>query len=316
MRHVLSTLCAVLAALLAAAALAGGQIDQLLREEEPVREIAGDLPAQEGFAEAAVEMMVEELTGEDEDALPSGVQEAVSGMASSVLKEDQTLEAWDESLQTSREDLAAELERLFHEGGTGSPEDLVVALDLSPMAAATTEPLRERLEGLLGWLPFFDESSFDALAPEIVVNLDAVAEDGVDPYQWAAGAEASKHWTVMAGGAALLGLLAMVIGVGRGRWAALALGGLLGLGLGLGLWIALSVASPDLTPPQQIPPAAEVLLDHVQARLTDWARPAWWIFTGACSVVVVVGLLGAVLTPSRGPDPAGSSVGHDDLLRV
>ncbi|MGC8160082.1 hypothetical protein ACP3WZ_26515, partial [Salmonella enterica] len=74
-RHLLSTLCALLAALLAAAALAGGQIDQLLREEEPVREIAGDLPAQEPFGEAVVGLLAEELTGQDVDALPSGVRD-------------------------------------------------------------------------------------------------------------------------------------------------------------------------------------------------------------------------------------------------
>lgn len=314
MRHLLSTLCAVLAALLAAAALAGGQIDQLLREEEPVRQVAGDLPTQERFGEAVVALIVEELTGQSPEALPSGVQETLSGMATSTLQEDRTLEAWDESLQTTRADFEADLERLFHEGGTGSPEDLAVALDLSPVAEAMTAPLRDGLEEMLGWLPFVDESSFDALSPEIVVDLDAVAQDGVDPYQWAAAAEASRHWAVAAGGAALLGLLALVVGVGRGRWAALAIGGLLAAGLGLAL--ALTVASPDLTPHQPVAPPVGELLGHVEARLTAWAQPAWWIFTGTSVGVVVLGLLGAALTRPRAPGAARRSVGHEDLLRV
>lgn len=44
MRRVISLLCLLLAGVLSAAALAGHQVDQLLREPEPVREIAGALP--------------------------------------------------------------------------------------------------------------------------------------------------------------------------------------------------------------------------------------------------------------------------------
>ncbi|GAB3190892.1 hypothetical protein [Nesterenkonia suensis] len=314
MRHLLSTLCTLLAALLAAAALAGAQIDQLLRDQEPVQQIAGDLPAQERFSEAMVALMVDELTDQDPDALPSGVQATISDIASSMLEDERILEAWDDSLQATRQDLEAELERLFHDGGTGSPEDLTVALDLSPVAAAMTEPLRESLDGLLGWLPFLDDSSFDALAPEVIVDLDAVAEDGVDPYQWAAAAEASRHWPVLAGAAGVLALAGVLIGLGRGRWAALSLGGLLGVVLGAG--VALTAASPDLTPHQPVPQAVGALLEHVQVGFTDWAQPAWWIFTGACGAVVVLGLLGATLTRHRTADRGRGQAGHDELLRV
>ncbi|MGQ7787163.1 hypothetical protein [Nesterenkonia sp. K-15-9-6] len=310
MRHLLSTLCALLAALLAAAALAGGQLDQLLREEEPVREIAGDLPAQEPFGEAVVGLLVEELTGQDVEALPSGVRDTVSGFAGSLLQEDRTLQAWDETLQTTREGVDAELARLFHDGGTGSPQDLDITLDLSPVAAAVTEPLRDGLDGMLGWLPFLDESSFDALAPEVVIDLDALAEDGVDPYPWATAAEAARHWPVIAGAAVVVGALALLIGAGRGRWAALALAGL--VAVVAGIWMASTVASPDMTPHQPVPEAVAVLLDHVEGRFTDWAQPAWWVFSAAGGVAVVIGLLGAATSGARGR----RSVGHDPLHRV
>lgn len=316
MRTMLSALCAVLAALLAAAALAGAQVDQLLRDEEPVRVIAGDLPEQERFADAVVSVIAEELTGQELDALPDAVGQRIYEVASAMMDEERTSQAWDETIQTTREEFDQQLQALFHGGGTGTPEDLQVAVDLSAMAQAMTQPLREALEGLLGWLPGIDESTFDGLAPEIVVDVDAVAEDGVDPYQWATAAEASRHWQVIAGAAALLGLLGLLLGTGPGRWVSLTLGGV--VATGVGAWMALTVASPELTPPQPVPEAVGAVLEHVEEQFGAWAQPGWWIFVGVAGALVVVGLLGAALTGSSRAhtSQARSRPGHDDLHRV
>lgn len=322
MRHIVSALCAVLAALLAAASLAGAQVDQLLRDEEPVRAIAGDLPEQDGFSDAVTAVLIEELTGGDADALPSGVAEPFSGVASSLLRDDRTVDAWDESLQNTREDFAHQLEVLFHEGGSGTPEDLRVSLDLSPVTEAMAEPLRDSLDSLLGWLPIVDDSTFDDLAPEVVIDVDAVAEDGVDPYQWATVAEVSGHWQVLAGLAGALGLVSLLLGVGSGRWVSLTLGGI--IAAGVGTWVALTLASPDLSPAQPVPGAAGAILEHAEEQFSAWAQPSWWIFVVCAAAVVLIGLLGAALTGggrarsprNSGQRPLRSSVGHDDLHRV
>lgn len=315
MRTLLSGLCMLLAGLLAAASLAGHQIDQLLREEEPIREVAGGLPAEEQFSQAVSEMLVDELS----DHLPEAVQgligdraetavaEAVEGM----LEDERTREAWDEVLQTTRSDYADQLDRLFHEGSSGDAQELAVELDLSPVAEALTGPLREGLESALGWLPGLDEESFEFLAPEVVVDVEAAAEDGADPYIWATLAAVSEHWTLLAIAAAVLTALGLLLGRGRGRWAALSLGGM--LAAVLGVWVALTAASPDFGQPEGLPPAALAILDHVESGITGWAQPAWWIFSAASGVVALIGMLTAAVAPPGRPlrGDAGHGRGSD-----
>lgn len=313
MRTMLSGLSMLLAALFAAASLAGHQVDQLLRDEEPIREIAGGLPTEDQFSEAVSEMLVEELS----EHLPQAVQSLVGERAESavaeavegMLEDEQTREAWEEVLQSTRMDYADQLNRLFHEGSSGDPQELAVALDLSPVAEALTEPLREGLESTLGWLPFVEDESFDVLAPEVVVDVDAAAQGGVDPYTWASLAAASEHWAVFAVVAVVLAALGLLLGHGRGRWAVLSLGGL--LAAAVAVWVALTAASPNFGQPEGLPAAALAILDHVETGITEWAQSVWWIFAGVSGGVALAGMLAAITVP---PADRGETGDHRSRL--
>ena len=294
MRQVLSVLSLLLAAVLAGSALAGFQINQLLREEEPIREIAGELPQQEGFSELVSQTLLDrletELPGGLGSLLGEGADSAVASLVTSMLENEEVEAAWDETLQGTRSDYTAQLEAMFDQGTTGDSSDLDLAVDLSPMAEAMTGPLREGLDSALGWLPFLDTSSFEFLAPELVVDIEATTGEGADPYTWALLAELSRHWLVLAVLAGVMLGVGMLLGPRRSRWVALTLGGL--LGVGLGLWIALTVAAPEFGAVAD--GASQSLVEHLETRITEWAQPAWWIFSGAAGAVVVLGLLGSV----------------------
>lgn len=299
MRQVFSVIALLLAAVLAASSLAGFQINQLLREDEPIREIAGDLPEQEAFSEIISAELLERMEAE----LPSVISALVGDRADSLVDDlvgsmvenEQVSAAWDDTLQETRSDYTAQLEGVFADGTTGDASDLDLAVDLSPMTEAMTEPLREGLDSALGWLPFVDTSSFEFLAPEVMIDVEATLQDGADPYTWALLAAASEHWLVIAIAAGVVALLGLLLGPRRSRWVALTVGGL--LALGLGLWIALTAAAPDFGPLPDA--AAQSLVGHVQEQYTGWAQPPWWIFSGTAGAVVVVGLLGSLMPRSK-----------------
>lgn len=299
MRQVFSVIALLLAAVLAASSLAGFQVNELLREDEPIREIAGDLPEQEAFSEIISAELLERMEAE----LPSVISALVGDRADSLVDDlvgsmvenEQVSAAWDDTLQETRSDYTAQLEGVFADGTTGDASDLDLAVDLSPMTEAMTEPLREGLDSALGWLPFVDTSSFEFLAPEVTIDVEATLQDGADPYTWALLAAASEHWLVIAIAAGVVALLGLLLGPRRSRWVALTVGGL--LALGLGLWIALTAAAPDFGPLPDA--AAQSLVDHVQEQYTGWAQPPWWIFSGTAGAVVVVGLLGSLMPRSK-----------------
>lgn len=298
MRQVLSVISLLLAAVLGASALAGFQINQLLRDEEPIREIAGDLPQQDAFSEILAETLLTRMETELPSAITSllgdQADSAVDSLVASMLDNEEIDPAWDETLQGTRADYTSQLETMFDQGTTGDASDLDLAVDLSPMAEAMTGPLREGLDSALGWLPFVDTSSFEFLAPEVVVDIEATTQEGADPYTWALLAEVSQHWLVIAIIAGVLVIVGLLLGPGRSRWVALTLGAL--LAAALGVWIALTVASPEFG---QLPDeSTQALVTHVQERFTEWAQPAWWVFSGAAGAAVVVGLLGSVAARS------------------
>ncbi|WP_261623409.1 hypothetical protein [Nesterenkonia marinintestina] len=298
MRHLLSVLSLLAAAVLAAAALAGHQVDALLHDEEPIREIAGDIPAQSDFGEAAGDLVVEEVDEQLPVSLPGGIDGAVRSTVASMLDSAETDAAWDEVLQDTRGDVAVRLERIFADGG--GAQDMDLRVDLSPVVEAMTSQLREDLSSGLGWLPGVDESSFDGLAPEVVVDLDAGLDEDADPYTWATVAQLSGFWPAYALGSAVLLVLGAVVGRGRIRWIGLTSAGL--LTAALGLWFGLVPASPQFDRPPELSEAAAAILGHVETGFRQWAQPAWWIFLGTGAVVVVVGLLGAALSPGRGSE--------------
>lgn len=290
MRNALAVLCLILAGLLSVASLAGHQIDQLLREEEPIREIAGDLPEDEQFSAAVSQIMVSELSGQLPDSVGSfigeGVEDFVSGIVGSLLDDERTRQAWDDTLQTTRADYVEKLDRLFAEGTTGDTSELDVRVDLEPMAAAVTA-------SVLDSIPLVDGDSIEVPTPEMVVDIEAATDGDADPYTWATLAAASQYWATLAVAAGVLLLLGLVLGHGKGRWAALSVGGL--TAALAGTWMALTVASPDFEQPDNLPQETSAILQHVEAQFTDWAQPLWWFFVAGAVVVVVLGLLGALV---------------------
>ncbi|TLP92903.1 hypothetical protein FEF26_14225 [Nesterenkonia salmonea] len=301
MRHLLSVLCLLLAGMLSVGGLAGYQLDQLLRSEEPVRQIAGSLPQEEDFAEAVTDIIMEDLTGRLPDqlqwAVPGAADELLAPVVSSAFNNERTLDAWDEVLQETRTSYTAQLEDIFAEGTSGEVRELDIELDLSPVSDAMTQPLREGLGDALSWIPGVDPESFDIIAPEITVDIQAATDSTADPYSWATVAAASQYWLFSAGGAAALALLGLLIGHGRGRWFAVATGGL--VAASLGLWIALTAGSPEFQHPAGVPEAAGTILDHIQVQYTQWAQPAWWIFSVVSGVVGLAAMIAGLLTPSR-----------------
>ena len=302
MRNLISILCLLVAGLLSTAALAGHQIDQLLREEEPVREMAGSLPNDEAFSQAVSETMVDDAVSR----LPEGIQQFVPGgveglirpMIESALDNERTADAWDQVLQTTRSDYAAQLEEIFAEGTRGDPRELDLSIHLTPVTDAVTEPLRDGLDSALGMAPGFDAQTIQIPTPDIELNIEAVTDESADPYVWATAAEASQYWLIFAFSAAVLTALGLLVGsAARVRWLAAALGA--AVAAGSGLWIAMGVASPALQHPAGLPEAAAAIIDHVQIRFADWAQPPWWVFSGAAGFVVVISVLAAVVTPAR-----------------
>lgn len=301
MRQVFSVLLLSLAAVLAVASLSGYQVNQVLREEDPVRHIAGDLPQHDEFSDAVGAAMVSEVTSripdQVEQFIPGQVDSLVSGWVSSLLDNERVLTAWDESLQQTRENYTAQLEELFHTGSTGDADELAIQMDLTAVSAAVSEPLREQLESLLGWIPGFEDQSFDFLAPEMVVDIEAATDEAADPYTWATAAVGSQYWLAFGIAAGVVALAGVLLGPGRWRGAAVATGA--AFAGGLGLWIALTVASPDFQYPLGAEPAVIPLLDHVQSRYTEWAQPPWWFFSGVSAFMVLVGVLVALLTRTK-----------------
>lgn len=291
MRNALAVLCLILSGVLAIGALGAHQIDQLLRDEEPLQEIAGDLPRDEEFGEAVTQIMVSELS----DQLPEqarsfiggGVEGFISGAVQDLLDDQRMHEAWDETLQTTREGYVDRLERLFEQGSSGSASELDVHVELQPLAGAAISSIVDRI-------PLVDADSFDIPTPELEVDIAAAAtDDDVDPYTWATVAVVSQYWLWIGVAAGVLAVLGLALGRGRGRGAALALGGITAA-LG-GLWVALNVASPDFDMPDELPQENVAILAFVQAQFTDWAQPSWWFFVAGASGVVVLGMLGALV---------------------
>lgn len=294
MRHVLSAICLMLAGLLAAAATAGQQVDQLLREPVPIREIAGQLPADEAFAEAVSERIAadaaEQLPAGVSGLVGSGLQSLVSSAVSDLLEDEDARAAWEESLQSTRTDYADQLETLFHEGASGEAGELAVPLDLTPVAQV-----------LVGRIPMVGEEAAAQLAPEIVVDVDPISDSGVDAYGVATLAQASSHWPVGAIAAAVLAVLGLLLGRGRGRWVSLVLGGL--VVAGIGLLVALGPASPDPTASAGSSAAAAAVVEHVAGEFAGWAQPTWWLVVAGGGVVIVLGLVG--LLAARGARGGG-----------
>ncbi|NDK30930.1 hypothetical protein [Nesterenkonia haasae] len=301
MRHLLSVLCLLLAGMLSVGSLAGYQLDQLLRSAEPVRDIAGSLPQEEDFAEAVTDIIMEDLTGRLPDqlqwAVPGGADELLAPVVAAAFDNERTLDAWDEVLQDTRIGYTAQLEDIFAEGTSGEVRELDIELDLTPVSEAMTQPMREGLEDAFSWVPGLDPGSFDIIAPEITVDIEAATENTADPYSWATVATASQYWLFFAGGAAGLILLGVLIGHGRGRWFALAAGAL--VAATLGLWIAMTAAAPEFQHPAGVPEAAGTILDHIQVQYTQWAQPAWWMFSAVSGIAGLAAMIGGLLSPSR-----------------
>ncbi|WP_150460278.1 hypothetical protein [Nesterenkonia ebinurensis] len=301
MRNLLSVLCLLLAGLLSFGGLAGYQLNQLLRSEEPVREIAGTLPQQPEFSQAVTEMLIEDLANrlpeELQWAVPGGIDQMLNPILAQAFNNERTLAAWDDVLQQTRSGYTAQLEEIFAAGSSGDTSELDIELELTPIAEAMTAPLREGLADIAGWVPGINLETFDFIAPEIEIDIQAAADSEADPYTWASIAAFSRWWLFYGIGAAVLAVAGLLIGTGRTRWYALA--GAAVLAAGLGLWIVTGIASPDLQHPPGVPEAGAVILDHVQTRFTSWAQPPWWVFSGIAGGVVLIGMAGALLTPSR-----------------
>ncbi|WP_120002909.1 hypothetical protein [Nesterenkonia muleiensis] len=301
MRNLFSLLCLLLAGLASVAGLAGYQLNELLRSEEPVAQIAGTLPAQQDFSQAVTEAMIDDLTsrlpGQLQSFVPGGVDQVAAPLVSAALNNDRTLAAWEEVLQQTRTDYTAQLEQIFAEGTSGDLRELDIELDLTPVTEAMTQPLREGLDDALGWIHGVEPESFDVIAPEISIDIQAATENTADPYTWATAAAASRYWPALTLAAAALAVLGLMLGTRRLRWYALASGAV--LAAALGMWIATTYASPDFHHPPGVPETAAVILDHLQAEFTAWAQPAWWVFSVISGVVVLIGVAVALLTPSR-----------------
>lgn len=301
MRRLLTVLSLLAAVVVAAAGLAGHQVHSLLHEEEPIREIAGDLPGESDFGDAAADLVSEEVGEQLPVPLPGALDGMLRSTVASMLDSAETDAAWDQVLQQTRTDYAEQLERLVAESGPAGADEVTLEADLTPVVEVMTSRLREDLSSSLGWLPGVDETSFDGLAPEVVVDLDAGIDEDADPYTWAVVAQLSGYWPVYAAGAAGLLLLGLVLGRGRSRWVGLTLAGT--AAAALGLWFALVPASPQFDRPQELSEAATTMLVHAEAGFSGWAQPPWWVFLGAGAVMVVTGLLGASVTSraDRGP---------------
>lgn len=301
MRNVFSVLCLLLAGVLAVAALAGHQVNQLLREEEPIQQIAGDLPQDPAFSDAVTQMVVQEAAS----ALPEGIQQFVPGgveglidpVISSALNSERTGEAWDEVLQTTRSDYTAQLETIFADGTTGNTGELDVRVDFTPLTEAMTQPLREGLEGALGMVPGVQPGDVEIPTATVEIDIEAATDDSADPYTWATAATLSQYWLAFAAGGAVLAALGVVLATRRIRWVGLALGS--AAAALIGLWIATTAASPAFQHPAALPEAGAAMLDHVQSRFTAWAQPPWWVFTGAAGFLALASVLAAVVTPAR-----------------
>lgn len=291
MRNALATLCLILSGALAIGSLGAHQIDQLLRDDEPLQEIAGDLPGDEEFGEAVTQIMVSELS----DQLPEqarsfiggGAEGFISDSVKDLLDDQRMHQAWGETLQTTRADYVERLERLFEQGSSGDAAELDIHVDMQPLAGAAISSIVDRI-------PLIDADSFDIPAPQLEVDVAAAATDAdVDPYTWATVAVVSQHWLWIGVASGVMALLGLALGQGRGRGVALALGGM-AAALG-GLWVALNVAAPDFDMPEGLPQENAAILDFVQTQFTDWAQPAWWFFVAGGAGVVVLGMLGALV---------------------
>lgn len=301
MRNFLAVLCLTLCGVLAATSMGGWQIDQLLRSEEPISEIAGGLPHHEEFTDSMGEMLVEEAAESIhpglENAIPGNVEEALSPVVTSALDNERTAEAWEEVLQNSRAEYTAQLEDLFHEGTTGDTAELNMPVNLTPVTEAVSEPIRDGLESNLDWVPGVDDETFDILAPDVELDVETATDSEADPYTWATVATMSQYWLAMGIAAAALGLAGLLLGTGRTRWVATVLGA--GLAALIGAGVLAAVLLPDFSAPSDAPEAVEAFADYVVSGLTGWVQPPWWIFTGISVFVSLAAVLAAAATPAQ-----------------
>lgn len=301
MRNLLGLVALLIAAVMSVGTLAGYQVDQLLRTSEPVQSMAGDLTEQEAFVDALAQTAAteaqESLPAQIPDGVFSALESAITPALRSAFERDAVQDAWRQVLDTTRQDYTEQLETLFHAGTTGDVSELDIPVDLTPVSAAVTEPLREAVESVIGWVPGVNIEADELFVPEITIDVATVSDESADPYTWAFLAQVSQYWVTIGAIAAALAAAGLILGTGRGRWASLASAAAVA-GV-VGLLAATGPAQPDFGETGTLPPAVAVLVDHVQVRFTDWAQPPWWIFSAVAGFLTILGVLAAVVTPSR-----------------
>jgi hypothetical protein len=245
------------------------------------------------------------------DQVPSFLQEAllelVQGAADGLVTDERFPGAWSETLEQTRVDWVQRLEAI--EAGTGESTDATLHLQLAPLAGLGVDRLSESVEQLPGGqaagravrvgaeraLRDLQDPAAgnDAGASPLVVGLNIPDPEEISGRRVAQAVSLLPQWPWLAGGAAVAGLLALLVAPRGRRWTVLvAAGGTAVVAGALGWWGLNRLEVAGVSGLARI--AAQSLTEGVR----DYAVPDTVMLMAGGALVVALGVVSGLFSRS------------------
>jgi hypothetical protein len=322
MRSALSILLAVLAGLLAALSLVGARAEALVYTPGPLQEIAGPMAADptlrgtlpEELAALVQEQLPDELPG----FLQAGAARIVQGAADGLVTDERFPAAWSEVLESTRADWVARIDHLAQDlptpaGAAGTAtapaESGTVHLQTAPLVDLGLDRLSDSLSDSLSNVPG-GEAVAETLREGVVnasadsgeslrsVDLTVPDPDTVPLEAMVLTVDNLHRWPWLAGSAAVLAVLALLVAPRRRKGTPLCAAGITLLAAGVGSRWALERMAPAEDVAGVARAAAASLLEGIR----DYAMPDTLILMVGGAGIAVLGLVVALLSGLR-PGP-------------
>ncbi|MEO9247898.1 hypothetical protein ABDK96_09410 [Citricoccus nitrophenolicus] len=308
MRTALSILLAVLAGLLAALSLVGARAEALVHTPEPLQRIAGPMSEDPALREALPAELAEVVGDQLPEGLPGFLESSVTGLvqgaAGGLVTDERFPAAWAETVEQTRTDWAGRMDRLAGRGTTPASDPGAQAgtvhLQTGPLLDLGIDRLAASVSGLPGG-ETVSQTLRDGLdgaaadSPVRSVDLSVPDPETVDPDAVAWAVDNLYRWPWLAGTAAVLVLLALMVAPRRRKGTPLVAAGITVLAAGAVARWALGRMAPAADLDGIARAAAGSLLDGVR----DYAMPDTLLLIVGGGVVAALGLMVALVSGLR-----------------